>query len=274
MIDVSAFTVTPGESLRLADFPTREKGPYEDKDEGKKALAEDQPLLQELQQRLYADGSKALLVVLQGMDTGGKDGTIRHVMGAFDPQGVVVTSFKVPTAEELAHDFLWRIHKVAPKKGMVGIFNRSHYEDVGVVRVKSLVPEAVWRERYEQINAFEQTLAAAGTTIVKFFLHISPDEQKERLRERQERPDKQWKFSPGDLEDRKLWPAYMEAYSEALTRCNTPWAPWYVVPADRKWFRNLVVSEVLLQTMRGMDLRYPEPEEDVASFEIPPLIWP
>jgi len=271
---IEDFTLPHGQSFDLKNFDTRSKGTFDDKDEGRDVLERHQSRLQELQQRLYADGSQALLIVLQGMDTGGKDGAIRHVMGAFDPQGVLVTSFKVPSAEELAHDYLWRIHKAVPGKGMVGIFNRSHYEDVGVVRVKNLVPETVWRKRYEQINAFEQTLAENGTTIVKFFLHISPEEQAERLRERQVRPDKQWKFNPGDLADRKLWPAYMEAYSEALSRTHTPRAPWYVVPADRKWFRNVVISEVLLAVMEGMDLSYPAPDPEVASYEIPPITWP
>lgn len=272
--DVEGLVHRPGSPIRLADIPPRQHGPFDEKEEGKEALAEDQPRLNELQEQLYAQGKRGLLVVLQGMDAAGKDGAIRHVMGAFNPQGVEVTSFKVPTAEELAHDFLWRIHKAAPRRGMVGIFNRSHYEDVGVVRVKSLVPKEVWEKRYDQINELERILTEGGVKIVKFFLHISPGEQEERLAERQSRPDKQWKFNPGDLEDRALWPDFMEAYSEALTRCNTEHAPWYVVPADRKWFRNVVVSEVLISALEGMGLGYPDPPPDVESYEIPKIDWP
>ena len=172
-------------------------------------------------------------------------------------------------ALELAHDFLWRVHAGAPARGSIAIFNRSHYEDVLVVRVKKLAPPAVWKARYDHINSFERLLADSGITIVKFFLHISPEEQGERLRERQQTPDKQWKFLPGDLDDRKLWPKYMQAYEDALTRCNTPWAPWYVVPANRKWYRNLVVSEILVETMKGMDFKYPKPLEDIDQYVIP-----
>jgi PPK2 family polyphosphate:nucleotide phosphotransferase len=268
-MDVSRFTRPPGKPFRLAEVDPREKGGFEDKDEAKEHLERHLERLNHLQQRLYAGGEHALLIVLQGMDTGGKDGTIRHVMGAFDPQGVRVTSFKAPTEEELDHDFLWRVHRATPRRGMVGIFNRSHYEDVLVVRVKSLVPEEVWRPRYEQIVHFEELLAAGGVTVVKLFLHISPGEQAERLRERQRDPEKQWKFRPGDLEDRKLWGQYMAVYEEALTRCNTRGAPWYVVPADHKWYRNLVVSEILIATLEALDLQLPEPAEDVTSYEIP-----
>jgi len=222
-----------------------------------------------LQQRLYAEDKHTLLIVLQAMDCAGKDGTIRHALGSFDPQGVWVTPFKVPSELERSHDFLWRIHRAVPPRGMVGIFNRSHYEDVLVVRVKELVPKAVWEKRYDHINNFERMLADSGVTIVKIFLHIDPEEQAERLRERQIRPDKQWKFSPGDLEDRSQWPAYMEAYEEALTRCNTPWAPWYVVPANRKWYRNIAVSQILIETLEGLGMQYPEPVDDVESYVIP-----
>jgi len=207
------------------------------------------------------------------MDTAGKDGTIEHAMGAFNPQGVHVRPFKVPTEEELAHDFLWRAHRVTPQRGMIGIFNRSYYEDVLVVRVKGLVPKKVWKARYEQINQFEQLLVDSGTTIVKLYLNIDPDEQAERLRERQVTPEKQWKFNPGDLEDRKLWPRFMGVYEDALTRCNTKAAPWHVIPANRKWYRNLVVSGVLIDALEAMNLRYPKPVKGVDAFEIPKVKW-
>jgi PPK2 family polyphosphate:nucleotide phosphotransferase len=194
------------------------------------------------------------------MDGSGKDGTIRNVMGAFNPQGCSVSSFKVPTPIELAHDYLWRVHQRVPGRGEIGVFNRSHYEDVLVVRVENLVPKAVWSRRYDQINAFEATLAASGTTIVKFFLHIDREEQRERFEARLADPAKSWKFRLGDLEVRKRWDDYMAAYEAALSRCSTEAAPWYVIPADKKWFRNLAVAEILADTMEALDPRYPEPE--------------
>ena len=206
--------------------------------------------LGDLQELCYAAGAEALLVVLQGMDTSGKDGTIRGVFDAVNPQGVEVTSFKVPTPDELAHDFLWRIHQHTPAKGMVAIFNRSHYESVLVERVKDLVPKEVWPQRYDQINDFERLLTASNTIVVKFFLYISKEEQKERLLKREAEPEKAWKLSAGDWIERRSWDAYLAAYQEALNRCGTPSAPWYVVPADRKWYRDLVVAEALVATLR------------------------
>lgn len=264
-----ATSFSPGERIRLDRIDTRFKADFEGKDEGREALVDRLERLHELQEAFYADSSHALLVVLQAMDTAGKDGTIEHVMGAFNPQGVEVTSFKVPTREELAHDFLWRIHRAVPRRGIIGIFNRSHYEDVLVVRVRQLVAESVWRPRFEMINQFESLLAANRTKIVKIFLHISPEEQHERLHSRQVTPHKQWKFNPGDLEDRKLWSRYQMAYEDALTKCNTEYAPWWVVPADRKWFRNLAVSEILIEALEELNPAYPKPEDDIDSFEIP-----
>ncbi|MCB1054281.1 MAG: polyphosphate kinase 2 family protein [Acidobacteria bacterium] len=261
--------MAPGERYHLKHIDPHDDAGIDEKGEAKDLVEELQAKLQSFQQCLYAQGRHALLIVLQGMDTGGKDGTIRHVMGAFDPQGVIVTPFKVPTEEELAHDFLWRIHKAVPRRGMIGIFNRSHYEDVLVVRVRKLAPEEVWRARYEQINQFEKLLSDNGVAVVKLFLHISPEEQAERLRERQTRPDKQWKFNPGDLEDRALWHDFQTAYEDALTLCNTAWAPWYVVPADRKWFRNLAVSRILLDVFEGLELAFPKPVPDIDSYVIP-----
>lgn len=262
-------TLSPGERFRLPQFDPGWTGTFERKGDAKDRMEDNTERLNELQEMLYAQNQHALLIVLQGMDSAGKDGTIKHVMGAFNPQGVHVTSFNVPTEEEYAHDFLWRVHKVTPRRRMVGIFNRSHYEDVLAARVLEIVPESVWSKRYAQINEFERLLAECGVTIVKLYLHISKEEQAERLRARQQTPSKQWKFSPGDLEQRKLWDRYVAAFEDALTRCNTDYAPWYVIPANRKWYRNLVVSQVLIQTMENIGLRYPDPVPDIESYVIP-----
>ena len=217
--------------------------------------------LEEQQEMLWAQGRHKLLVVLQGMDTGGKDGVIRHVFDGVNPLGVRVAAFKAPTPPELAHDFLWRIHPHVPAAGEMVIFNRSHYEDVLVARVKSLVPPEVWKQRYDQINDFERLLAETGTTILKFYLHIDKDEQRERLQERLDDPTKRWKFRRGDLDDRRLWNEYMRAYEEALSRTSTDYAPWYVVPSNKKWYRNLVVATVLVKALEKLDMTYPEPED-------------
>ena len=219
--------------------------------------------LTELQMRLWAESKRAVLVVLQGIDAAGKDGTISKVMEAFNPQGCPVTSFKVPNSEELAHDYLWRVHKAVPGKGEVGIFNRSHYEDVLIVRVHDIVPRKVWSARYDQINEFEHMLTENGTTIVKFFLTISRDEQRTRLQARYDDPRKRWKFSMGDLAERKLWDAYQAAFDDALSKTSTPWAPWYVIPANRNWFRNLAVSSILADTMADLNPAYPPVAKDV-----------
>ena len=205
-----------------------------------------------------AEGERALLVVLQGIDTSGKDGTVRGVFNACGPLGVCVTAFGKPTEEELAHDYLWRVHKAVPKKGMIGVFNRSHYEDVLVVKVRGIAPADAIERRYDQINAFEQQLTENGVTILKFMLHISKDEQKERLQERLDDPEKNWKFNPGDLEDRKLWDEYAAAYETMLTRCSTEHAPWRVVPADKKWRRNAIISEIVRAKLEEMNPRYPK----------------
>ncbi|CEK14329.1 PPK2 family polyphosphate kinase [Chthonomonas calidirosea] len=223
-----------------------------DKEEGEKRSAELLAELAELQELLYAASTHAVLIVLQGIDTAGKDGTIRHVFSSVSPQSCRVASFKVPTPEEAAHDFLWRIHKQTPAKGSMVIFNRSHYEDVLVVRVHKLVPETVWRARYEQINAFEQLLATNGTLILKFLLHISKEEQEQRLREREKDPTKAWKLSVADWKERELWDDYQKAFEDALNHCATPFAPWYVVPSNHKWFRNLAIAEILVETLRPL----------------------
>ncbi|MGH7517473.1 MAG: PPK2 family polyphosphate kinase [Gemmatimonadales bacterium] len=218
------------------------------------------------QAALYAESRRALLVVLQARDTGGKDGAIRHVFGPLNPMGVEVTSFKAPTPLELSHDYLWRVHQRVPPRGMIGVFNRSHYEDVLVVRVQGLVPEEVWRARYDQINAFERHLADNGVTILKFCLHISRDEQRRRLMDRLRDPDKNWKFNPGDLKARERWDGYTAAYGDAIRLTSTVWAPWYVVPADRKALRDVLVAEVVVETLERMDPRYPTALEPVKEF--------
>lgn len=263
------YRVEPGRAAQIAARDTRDlQGFSEGKAAGKvrgKALTKE---LEELQELLYAEGKHKVLIVLQAMDTGGKDGTIRHVFDGTNPQGVKVASFKKPTPEELAHDYLWRVHDHAPGSGEIAIFNRSHYEDVLVVRVHSLVPEGRWRRRFDHINAFEKLLTDEGTTILKFYLHISHDEQAERLQARLDDPTKQWKFNKGDLEHRDLWDKYMEAYAAALTLTSTERAPWYIVPANRKWYRNIVVAKTIVETLERLDMEYPEPDEGLADIVI------
>jgi len=263
------YRVEPDSKVNLSKWNPNEKGSFEGgKKAGKKALLALNDRLEALQEMLYAERKHRVLVVLQAMDTGGKDGTIRHVFEGVNPQGVRVANFKVPTQEELDHDYLWRVHKQTPGRGEIVIFNRSHYEDVLVVRVHELVPEKVWRKRYDQINAFERTLAEEGTTILKFFLHIDLEEQKERLQARLDEPNKRWKFSKGDLKERKLWPKYITAYEDVLSKTSTAWAPWYVVPANRKWYRNLVVATTLIETLEGLNMSYPQPEEGLDDVVI------
>ena len=263
MLDVKPHLVVPGTDAALGSRDPHSKEGFDGaKAEGKTALRPLNDMLTELQTRLWAESKQKLLVVLQAMDTGGKDGTIRHVFKGVNPQGVRVWGFGVPTEWELAHDYLWRIHQRTPESGSISIFNRSHYEDVLVVRVKGLAPEERWQRRFDHIVAFEQLLADEGTTVIKLFLHISKEEQRERLAARLDEADKRWKFNVGDLEDRELWDDYLAAYEEALTRTSTEHAPWYVVPADRKWYRNLVVSSILIQALEKMDPQYP-PEPDL-----------
>ena len=254
------YIVPPGKPFKLARRDPRDATGFTTKDAAKAQIAEDAAAIDALQDRLFAEGRRALLVVLQGIDCSGKDGTVRAVFNHCGPIGVRVAPFKAPTVDELAQDYLWRIHKACPPRGFIGIFNRSHYEDVLVVKVKGYAsPEAIER-RYEEINAFEKMLTGNGTTILKFMLHISKEEQAERLTERIERPEKRWKFNPADLEDRKLWDEYMAAYETALTRCSTPHAPWHVIPADRNWVRNAAISRIVRETLEEMNPRYPEPK--------------
>ena len=246
-----------GKAVDLAKFPTAETGAPHDKSELKRLTEEDAKAINDLQDRLFAEGTRALLIVLQGMDCSGKDGTVRAVFNHCGPIGVSVTPFKVPSAEERAHDYLWRAHKACPERGMIGIFNRSHYEDVLVVKVKNLSPAAQIERRYGEINDFEKMLSNNGTRILKFMLHISREEQAARLQERLDDPEKQWKFNPGDLEDRKLWKAFEAAYETMLKRCSTAYAPWYVIPADRNWPRNRLVARIVRATLEDMNPQYP-----------------
>jgi PPK2 family polyphosphate:nucleotide phosphotransferase len=220
-----------------------------------------------LQYMLYAEGQRALLVVLQGIDAGGKDGTISHVMTGMNPQGVDVTPFKVPEGSEKRHDYLWRVHNAVPEYGKIGIFNRSHYEDVLVVRVHNLVPQAVWSKRYRQINDFERMLGENRVQVVKFLLYISKEEQARRFRARLDDKSKNWKFSAADLHERQYWDQYMDAYTDALRKCSAPAAPWYVIPANKKWFRNFAVSDILIHTLESMKLKFPKPVGDLSHIE-------
>ncbi|RME79027.1 MAG: polyphosphate kinase 2 family protein [Chloroflexi bacterium] len=260
--------VKPGQKVKLNQIDADDTGPYKSKKEAKKQLKKNIARMAELQNVLYAEDKHALLIVLQAMDAGGKDGTIRRIMSGVNPQGVRVTSFKKPTPEELAHDFLWRIHKAVPQRGMIGIFNRSHYEDVLVVRVHNLVPPSVWKKRYDHINHFEKLLVDSGVTILKFYLHISKDEQKRRMEARLEQPHKRWKFNPDDLKERELWDDYMEAFETAFERCSTDYAPWYIIPANNKWYRNLVISEIIVDTLEGLNMQYPQPVANLDGIVI------
>lgn len=258
----------PGRPVDLATIATRGKDLHPNRKLAEEETRQLRDELIELQRRHYAANKDKLLVVFQAMDAGGKDSTIRRVLRGVNPQGVRVTSFKVPSKKELAHDFLWRVHQEVPAQGMIGVFNRSHYEDVLVVRVHNLVPEATWRPRYEQINFFEKMLAETGTVLLKFYLHISKEEQRERFQARIDDPTKNWKFSFDDLEKRKLWDGYMAAYQEMLERTTTAWAPWYVIPADQKWYRDLAVNRVIVSTLRDLDPQYPRPATEITGVKV------
>jgi PPK2 family polyphosphate:nucleotide phosphotransferase len=265
---IDRMNVTPGRKFELVKHSPSATPGCKDKAAAKKPLERNLAKLEALQYRLYAENRRALLIVLQGMDASGKDGAIRHVMSGLNPQGCTVTSFKAPTVEELDHDFLWRIHRAIPARGDFGIFNRSHYEDVIVARVHDLVPRAVCRRRYEEINAFERGLAENGVTIVKFFLNVSREEQKRRLQERLDDPSRHWKINPLDFVERKHWDAYMRAYEAALTACSTERAPWWVIPSDHKWYRNLAISEVLVETLEAMNPQFPKTSADLSKIKL------
>lgn len=260
--------VKPGSPAGLARRDPGDRLGFGSKAEVAEELGQLTAELGQLQERLWAEARRSLLLVLQGVDTAGKDGTIRQVFRSVNPQACRVASFKVPTETELAHDYLWRVHAVCPARGQVGIFNRSHYEDVVVVRVKELVPREVWKRRYAQIRDFERLLVEEGTTIVKVLLHISKDEQRERLQERLDDPTKTWKFRLGDLDDRKHWDAFQAAYEDALTETSTEWAPWYVVPANSKWVRNIAVARMLVGILREMDPQVPPPQDGLEGIVV------
>lgn len=260
------YLVKPGEKIDLADWDPRDTGAFSGgKEQAQEQLAKLRTRLDRLQEMLYAEHKHKVLVVLQAMDTGGKDGTVRDVFEGVNPQGVKVTSFKVPSAQELDRDYLWRVHAQVPGRGEIVVFNRSHYEDVLVVRVHKLAPAEVWQRHYAQIVEFERMLAEEGTTILKFFLHISPEEQKQRLLERLQDPAKHWKYNPGDLKERLLWKDYMQAYEKALSKTSAEHAPWYIIPADRKWYRNLLVAGILVDKLESLKMEYPKASFDVKT---------
>ncbi|WP_339364566.1 polyphosphate kinase 2 family protein [Aliterella atlantica] len=263
------YRVKPKEEVALSDINPNTCEQYKKKKDVEEELQYQRDRLGLLQERLYAENKRSLLIVLQAMDTGGKDGTIKHVFSGINPQGCRVWSFKHPSVEESNHDFLWRYHQKTPQRGMITIFNRSHYEDVLIVRVKNLVEEEIWRKRYHTINNFEQMLTLSGITIVKFFLHISKDEQKRRLESRLQDPDKLWKFSINDVQERSYWDAYQQAYQDALNNCSTNYAPWYVVPANKKWYRNLVIARAIADTLEAMNPQYPEAQTNPKNIKIP-----
>ncbi len=267
MID-SPYLVQPGKKFKLSDIATDDSGDFKSKGDAAGATEKNLKKLDKLQQVLYAEAKHAVLIVFQAMDAGGKDGAIEHVFSPINPQGCGVTSFKVPTGLELAHDFLWRVHAAAPAKGMIGIFNRSHYESVLVERMHKITPESIWSARYDHINAFEKLLADEGTVILKFCLHISKEEQRKRMEARLADPAKNWKFNPKDLDDRAKWDEFQEAYQDALRKCSTRPAPWYVVPSDRKWFRNWVISDTIVRTLEKLDMKFPTAEPGVEKLKI------
>lgn len=261
------FRVESGAKLNLDEIDAGFTDGLESRQQAQSELEVEIEHLRRLQYLLYAEGRRSLLICLQGRDAAGKDGTIRHVLGAMNPQGCTVTAFKVPSAEEAAHDFLWRYHQAAPARGRVAVFNRSHYEDVLVVRVHNLVPKDVWAERYELINDFERQLHHNGTHILKFYLHIDAEEQLERFKARLDDPDRHWKISDSDYSERPYWDAYTEAFEDALGKCSTKHAPWYVIPANRKWFRNLAIARIIRETLESLDMRFPEPTVDIGEIK-------
>jgi PPK2 family polyphosphate:nucleotide phosphotransferase len=268
-MDVDRYRLASKTPVSLQDWSTNDTDGFDgDKGDAEDLLADLNQKLADLQGLLYAEGKHRVLVVLQGMDTSGKDGTIKHVFRTVNPLGVKVANFKSPNSTELAHDYLWRVHQNTPGLGHITIFNRSHYEDVLVVRVHGLVPKNQWKRRYRHLRDFERMLSDEGTIVRKFFLHISKEEQKERLEERLQNPKKQWKFEHGDIDERKLWDDYQTAYEEALSKTSTDAAPWYIVPSDRKWYRNLVISQALIETLESLDMSYPEPSGGLDKIKI------
>ncbi|HHO56332.1 MAG TPA: polyphosphate kinase 2 family protein [Trueperaceae bacterium] len=272
-IDTDKYRAKENQKIDLSKIDPNDTGVFENskagKKEARKNLKKQIEKISEIQNMFYADGSKSLLIVLQALDAGGKDGTIRKIMTGINPQGVRVNSFKAPSSEERAHDFLWRIHKVAPKKGMIGIFNRSHYEDVLVVRVRNFAPKEVWSKRFEAINNFEENLLNEGTEIIKIYLHIDKAEQKRRFEARLNVPEKNWKFNPGDLEDRALWDDYKIAFEDVFYKTSKEKSPWYIIPANNKWYRDTLISQIILDKLESMDLAYPSIDYDPSEILIP-----
>ena len=266
LADFARYRVEPGERFSIAEHDAADLDSFDDRDEVVTQFDGLVTQIADFQERLYAEEKRSLLLVLQGIDAAGKDGTVKHVLRGTNPSGVRVYSFRQPTSEEAAHDFLWRYHHATPADGMIHVFNRSHYEDVLVVRVKDLAPEELWRSRYDSINDFERMLVREGTTILKCFLHISRERQLEKFRERLERPRKYWKWSDNDIKEREHWDEYQRAYEDAINATSTPWAPWYVVPADHRWFRNYVVARVLAAMLGAMNPQFPEPPDEVKAF--------
>ena len=266
LADFARYRVEPGEHFSITEHDAADLDSFDDRDEVVTQFDGLVTQIADFQERLYAEEKRSLLLVLQGIDAAGKDGTVKHVLRGTNPSGVRVYSFRQPTSEEAAHDFLWRYHHATPADGMIHVFNRSHYEDVLVVRVKDLAPEELWRSRYDSINDFERMLVREGTTILKCFLHISRERQLEKFRERLERPRKYWKWSDNDIKEREHWDEYQRAYEDAINATSTPWAPWYVVPADHRWFRNYVVARVLAAMLGAMNPQFPEPPDEVKAF--------
>lgn len=266
MNQLSEFLINPGTKINLKKISTDYNGNLQ-KEQSKDDLDELHLKMSKLQYKLHAEKKQALLIILQAMDAGGKDGTIRDVMNGFNPQGCKVTSFRAPHEEEIDHDFLWRVHKKIPAKGEIGIFNRSHYGDVLVVRIHNLVPKEIWSKRYDHINYFEKMLSDEGVKILKFYLHISKKEQQKRLEQRIANPTKHWKIDEADFAERKFWDKYMDAYENVLEKCSTHWAPWYVIPSDKKWYRNLIVAKIITKTMEEMKLQFSKSKMDVDKIQ-------
>jgi PPK2 family polyphosphate:nucleotide phosphotransferase len=262
------FKVHPGSKIRLARWDPDDTAGFPDKASVADQMQKNLKRLSELEYLLYAENKRSILIVLQAMDAGGKDGAVRHLTGSLNPQSCKVIPFKAPCEHELAHDFLWRIHQEAPRKGEIRIFNRSQYEDILIVRVHNLVPKSVWSKRYDQINAFEEILARNDTHILKFYLHISKEEQLKRFQARLDDPTRHWKVDPADFEERKRWDDYMRAYEAVLARCSTPYAPWFIIPANKKWFRNFALSEILVEHLSRLPMKFPEPAADLSKIRL------
>jgi PPK2 family polyphosphate:nucleotide phosphotransferase len=263
---VEKFKVEPNSKVTLDELDAGYRGEHEDKQSAQPELEQYGAKLRDLQYLMYAENKRSLLIILQGMDAAGKDGTINHVLSTMNPQGCRVYNFKIPSPEEQAHDYLWRIHQATPRKGYVAVFNRSHYEDVLTVRVHNLVPKEVWSKRYDEINAFEELLTNNGTHILKFYLHIDKEEQLARFKERLDDPKRQWKISELDYTEREYWHSYREAYDEAISKCSTVNAPWYIIPSNHKWFRNLAVSQILVHTLESLNMKFPEPTVNIQEI--------